>query len=115
MNKKNMNQKFIGEISRIKDPEIFLGVARILRVPIVEKGEDEKYKSRDFTDICKDVILAYDASNRKRRRELYTILKQANSLRAPILPSPPAATTQEESSNANRTENSEAIVPNQEV
>ena len=105
---KKKTDQFIEEISRIRDPEVFLGVARILRVPLVQKKADkEEYEARDFSDILGEVMTAYDAADRTRRRELLCILKKANKA--------PAATTQEESPNANRTENSEAIVPDQEV
>lgn len=109
MNKKTTNTKFIQEISRIKDPEIFLGVARILHVPLVEQ-KDDKYVARNFYAMCHDIIVAYDAADRTRRRELLTILKQANKAKIA-----PAATTQEEKPDANRTENSEASISNKEV
>ena len=69
-----LNERFVMELGRIKDPEIFLGVARVLKVQLVE---DEK--PRDFGELCADAIESYATSNRKRKRELLKILREANS------------------------------------
>ena len=69
-----LDERFIYELGRIKNPEIFLGVARILKVQLVE-GENP----RDFEDLCKDVIEGFENSNRKRKRELLKILREANN------------------------------------
>ena len=69
-----LNERFILELGRIKNPEIFLGVARILKVQLVKEE-----KARDFGDIFKDTIEAYENSGRKRKRELLKILREANN------------------------------------
>ena len=70
----DLDGRFIYELSKIKQPEVFIGVARILQVKLVnEDGE-----SRDFDEIFDDVLNAYSAADRKRRRELFKILKAAN-------------------------------------
>lgn len=69
-----LNERFVMELGRIKDPEIFLGVARVLKVQLME---DEK--PRDFSELCADAIESYATSNRKRKRELLKILREANS------------------------------------
>jgi len=69
-----LDGRFIYELSKIKQPEVFIGVARILQVKLVnEEGE-----SRDFDEIFNDVLNTYSAADRKRRRELFKILKAAN-------------------------------------
>lgn len=70
----DLDERFIYELSKIKQPEVFIGVARILQVKLVnEDGE-----SRDFDEIFNDVLNAYSAADRRRRRELFKILKAAN-------------------------------------
>ena len=69
-----LDERFIYELGRIKNPEIFLGVARILKVQLIE-GENP----RDFEYLCKDVIEGFENSNRKRKRELLKILREANN------------------------------------
>lgn len=92
----NLDTKFMKEISRIKTPEIFIGVARILKVRLVEDPTDSDSKSteRDFVDIFRDVMDNYHKSTRARKRELYKILKKAN-------------TAPQEELNADRTEDTE--------
>lgn len=81
----NLNKKFMGEIAEIKYPEIFLGVAKVLKVKIYKEDLEEvgvdsaKAKTpRNFTDIFADVMFAYDRSGRKFKRELLKILHDAN-------------------------------------
>lgn len=69
-----LDERFIYELGRIKNPEVFLGVARILKVQLVQ---DEN--PRDFGELCADVIESYQNSNRKRKRELLKILREANN------------------------------------
>lgn len=71
---KNLTEKFVIELSKIKDPTDFLGVARILKVKLF--GEDNE--PRDFADVLADTIAEFDVQGRARRRELYKILREAN-------------------------------------
>lgn len=71
----NLNEKFGEELLRIKRPEIFLGVARILKVQLLNDANEP----RDFSELFVDVIDFYAASPRKRKRELLKILREANS------------------------------------
>ena len=71
---KNLTEKFVVELSKIKDPTDFLGVARILKVKLF--GEDNE--PRDFADVLTDTIAEFDVQGRARRRELYKILREAN-------------------------------------
>lgn len=68
-----LNERFILEISNIKTPEIFLGVARILKVQLVTVQG-----ARQFEDIYADVLEAFECAPRKRKRELLKILRDAN-------------------------------------
>ena len=99
--KANLNTKFMQEISKIKEPEVFLGVARILKAKIYEDemGYDNQPVARDFIDIFADVVSNYAALERRKKRELLKILERANK----------------EAINANRTENSEIDIRNEEV
>lgn len=77
---KDLNSQFILEIAKIKEPEIFLGVARILKVQLLndEKDEDGHFKPRAFEEVCADVIESYAHSDRRRKRELLKLLRQSN-------------------------------------
>ena len=75
-----LNDKFMREIAKIKEPEVFLGVARVLKVKLVEDKKDEegKFVARDFTEIFSDVMKNFDCAPRKRKKELFNILREAN-------------------------------------
>lgn len=77
----NLTQKFMYEISNIKSPEYFVGLARTLNVKLVteEKDEDGRLRPRDFSDIFADVMRAYDAAPRKLKRDLLKMLREANA------------------------------------
>ena len=96
MKLKSLEEKFLEEIGKIKEAEIFLGIGKILSVQLME----EKDKPRDFVDILQDVIEKFRVLNRWRKKELLKILRIANkeSLKA-------AEDKKEE--NGNRTENTE--------
>ena len=72
--KETLTQKFIKEIANIKSPEVFLGVARILKVQLME----DKETPYDFVKIFSDTVEAFDKAGRARKRELLKILIQAN-------------------------------------
>ena len=72
--KETLTQKFIKEIANIKSPEVFLGVARILKVQLME-DKDTPY---DFVKIFSDTIEAFDKASRARKKELLKILVRAN-------------------------------------
>lgn len=73
--KKNLIQNFIDEIARIKNAEIFIGVARLLRVNIVDK----EMNTREFNDVFADMLAAFEKSKRKFQKELLKILQDANN------------------------------------
>ena len=70
----NLNQKFMNEISNTKDPEIFLGVARLLKLGLLK---DDK-TSKDFLELFVECVDAFDKLGREKKKELLKILKQAN-------------------------------------
>lgn len=76
----NLNTQFAKELSRIKDPAVFVGVARVLKVGLVteEKDESGHLIAREGEDIITDVLVAFDGAGRKRKRELLKILRKAN-------------------------------------
>ena len=72
--KETLTQKFIKEIANIKSPEVFLGVARILKVQLME-DKDTPY---DFVKIFSNTVEAFDKADRTRKKELLKILVRAN-------------------------------------
>ena len=74
MFEEKLNVKFTTELLCTKDPAIFLGVARILKVPFMT----EESTPKDFNGLVDDVIGAYCASPHKRKKELLKILQDAN-------------------------------------
>ncbi len=93
-----LSTKFIKELSKIKDPMVFLGVARILNVDLMV----DKDTSKDFAAVLNEVIDSYNGSNRKRRRELLKILEKSNRYK-------------EDVGSGNSTQSSAEAIPNKEV
>lgn len=79
----SLNKKFMDEIGRTKDPIVFLGVAKVLRVEVFEDGAGGK-NPRDFSDIFADVMFAYNGSARKFKKELLKILRDANKVKGDV-------------------------------
>ena len=75
--KETLTQKFIKEIANIKSPEVVLGVARILKVQLME----DKETPYDFVKIFSDTVEAFDKADRTRKKELLKILVKANQYR----------------------------------
>ena len=96
--KKTLTQKFIEEIANIKSPEIFLGVARILKVQLME----DKETPYEFTEIFSDTVEAFDKADRARKKELLKILVRANQYK-------------ECDMNGDSTQNSTETISNQKV
>ena len=62
------------------DPMEFIGIAHILRVPLttVETKDDGGHAvARPFVDVLQDLLAAFEASNRQRRREILQIAEAA--------------------------------------
>ena len=96
--KETLTQKFIKEIANIKSPEVFLGVARILKVQLME----DKETPYDFVKIFSDTVEAFDKAGRARKKELLKILIQANQYKECDI-------------NGNSSQNSTETVSNQKV
>jgi len=90
--------KFTTELLHTKDLTIFLGVARVLKIPLVT----EEGTSKDFNGLIDDVIGAYCASPYKRKKELLKILEDANKCKESVL-------------DAGNTKDSAKTVPNEKV
>ena len=69
-----MEEKFLKEISKIKNVEFFFGLCKILSVKLV----DEEENPRNFEDMLEDLIIGFGRFNRKKKKELLDILKKAN-------------------------------------
>ena len=68
-----MTTKFMNEVVKLDIAEFF-GVARILKVKLInENGE-----IREFADVFADLMAAYDCADKSRKKELLKILKAAN-------------------------------------
>ena len=93
-----LTEKFVKEILNITEPELFVGVARVLKVPLFNF---EEKKEREFGDVFADCIDAFEKENKKRQKELLSILKDANMCKEKI--------------DGNSTENSAEANPNKEV
>lgn len=73
-----LKDKFATEVARIKEPEIFLGVARILGIKF------QKDETPDFWVLLDLMLSSFEKQSKKRRKELVQILGDAN--RAKIEP-----------------------------
>ena len=91
-------EKFLRELSKIKDPAVFFGIARILKVPCMV----DKDTPREFQDILKDVIDNYFAAAPSKQREILKILKDANECKENI-------------GNGSHTKDSAETIPHEEV
>lgn len=73
-------KRFIKELGRTKDPVVFFGVARVLKVnPMVDKDTP-----KDFAAVLEEVIDAYFAAAPSRQKEVLKILKDANECKENI-------------------------------
>ena len=91
-------KKFIYALSKINDPAVFLGVAKILKVSVMK----DKDTPRDFNDILKDTIENYFAAAPKRQKEILQILGDANKCKESI-------------EDGNNTKNSAKTISNKEM
>lgn len=69
----NLTQQFIAEISICRDPVMFLGLAHLFKVELVEDD-----KEKDFTSILDELLKKYDRAPRKLKRDLLRQFKKAN-------------------------------------
>lgn len=76
-----LTEKFVKEILNITEPELFVGVARILKVPLFDI---EQKKERKFGDVFADCIDAFEKEGKKRQKELLSILKDANKCKEKV-------------------------------
>lgn len=73
-------KKFVYEISRIKDPVVFFGIAKVLEVPCFI----DKDNPREFEEVLNDILDAYFAAEPKKQKELLKILKDANKCKGSL-------------------------------
>lgn len=79
MKRLSLTEKFAMQLAKITEIEVFVGTARVLKVPLVE-GE----KEREFFDVFVDCLEAFNTSEKKRQKELLSILKDANKCKESI-------------------------------
>ena len=70
-----LSAKFMEEVARIQEPEVFLGVARLLGVRLVNEDAAEP---KEFVEIFVEAVEAFDKKPRKFKRELLKILEKSN-------------------------------------
>lgn len=70
-NDKKLNSEFLINLARVELSE-FLGIARILKVDLMEDNEP-----KTFSSVFEEILEAYSKANRSRRRELLEIVKAA--------------------------------------
>lgn len=76
------NDKQLTEFAQLLakfDATSFIGLAKVLCVHIFDNetlDENGKPSPRQAEDIIEDCIIAFDKSNRKRRREILKIMRQ---------------------------------------
>ena len=76
--------KLLQYISKLQVEE-YIGLAKLLKVSLVEETNpnaekvEERYTARDFNDVFKDTLDAFNAAPRARRREILRLLKAATS------------------------------------
>ena len=78
--KDRYTEKFIDILLETKDPAVFVGVARILKVPLMEDENTPK----KFADVFIEVVKNYSAAPHIRKKELLKILKDANSCKESV-------------------------------
>lgn len=99
----NLNMKFMKEVGRIKDPVLFLGLARTLNVKLYteEKDENGKLIPKDFSVLFEEMMKSFDRAGRKLKKDLLRMLRAANDDKEHI--------------NATRTENTETTIQDEKV
>lgn len=72
-----MKDKFLENLSQMRDPIEFLGLAKLLGAPLVkdELDEDGKPIPIEFEEIVAAMYLKYSKLSRKKRREILKIMK----------------------------------------
>ena len=78
-----LEQKFLEEISRCKDPVIFLGLSRVLCVKWVDvdsEGANTKDQPvRTFAAVLDDMMRQYSKAPRRLKKDLIKCLRDANN------------------------------------
>lgn len=76
-----LNEQFMVEVSRIKEPELFLGLVRLFKIKLQteEKDEQDHYKTKDFISLFDELMSCFSGAGRKRKKEVLKILRQANA------------------------------------
>ena len=69
MDKKNELVELITKL----EPEEFIGLARVLRVDIINK---EDKTTRDFYDVLNDIVNKFNTLARKQRKEILSVLRR---------------------------------------
>lgn len=88
----NTNEILLSEIIKMKPVE-FVGLAKLLGVPVVElkdpseytstdpgaEADPQKYKPRVLSDVLENVMANFSKLNRTRKREIVKLVKKSNN------------------------------------
>lgn len=89
----NTNEILISEIIKMKPVE-FVGLAKLLGVPVVEpkepsecnsgtEADSQKYKPRALSNVLGEVMANFNKLNRSRKREIVKLVKKSNNSKGP--------------------------------
>lgn len=76
------NKDFLVEISKIKDPVTFIGLAKLCGAQLTDTTKVNAAghaPARDFSAILDDIMTKYSTLGRKKRREVMKMLRAANA------------------------------------
>ena len=72
--REKLNIKFVKELGKCKDPLVFLGLAKLLSVELVDENKEEK----DFGEILSGILDRFEDLNTWRAKEIFDVLHDAN-------------------------------------
>lgn len=83
MSKEDLTTRFLREIAKIKDPTLFIGVVRALRIALLTEEKEVK----PFSQLLDEVLYKFkNELTRERKREILRILTKANQAKEDIVP-----------------------------
>jgi hypothetical protein len=74
LSREKLNIKFVKELGKCKDPIVFLGLAKLLSVDLVDENKVE----RDFGDVLSGILDRFEDLNTGRAKEIFDVLHEAN-------------------------------------
>lgn len=78
---KDLNYQFLQALAQCSDPLSFVGVARVLKIDLMKPEQDQSEGAdpfKPFEVVLREIMDAYAASPRSRKRKLLKILRDSN-------------------------------------